>query len=103
MRALVDGSIPHEGEGDAASFFVPLGEGHADTERQLAADDAVAAVVADGCIKKVHRPALALGTPGGLAKQLGETSARVHPERQAMAVAAVAVDEIIAALVAPGG
>ena len=49
-------------------------------------------MVADVGVEEVHRAALALGAAGGLAEQLGHRRARVHPQGQRMAVAAVAVD-----------
>ena len=57
------------------------------------ADDAMAADVADLGVEEVHRPALALGAAGHLAEQLGHGGARVHAQRQGVAVAAVAVDQ----------
>ena len=64
VRALVDRAVAEEAERDAAGLLVPLGEGEAEAERDVPADDAVAAQVADLGVEEVHRPALALGAAG---------------------------------------
>ena len=101
--ALVDRAVAEEAEGDAAGLLVPLGEGEAEAERDVPADDAVAAHVADLGVEEVHRAALALGAAGRLAEELRHRGARAHAQRQAVAVAAVAVDQVVLALLEDGG
>ena len=60
-------------------------------------------MVADLGVEEVHRPALALGAAGRLAEQLGHRGPRVHAQRQRMAVAAVAVDQRVLALLEDRG
>ena len=61
--------------------------------------DAVPAMVADLGLEEVHRAALALGRTGLLPVKLSDGDARVHPQRQRMTVAAVAVNQVVAILV----
>ena len=65
-------------------------------ERNLRADDAVAAEEAllDG--EHVHRAALALGIAAAAAGQLRHHALRVHAAGQHMAVVAVAGDDLVA-------
>ena len=95
---LVDGAVAHVGDADPAILAVLVREREAGPERDLATDDAVAAIEADRAGEHVHRAALALGIAGAAPGQLGHDPARVHVADQHVAVVAVAGDHAVARL-----
>src|SRR5207248_2824894 len=96
--ALIDGTVSEEGEADAAGLFVPAGEGCAGAEGDLSADDSVAAEVADVGLKIMHRAPFAFGATVGSSEEFGHGDTGFHAEGEGMAVIAVAIDEIVLAL-----
>ena len=71
-------------------------EREAGAERDLRADDAVAAVEAMLDAEHVHRAALALGNAGGAAGQLGHDHLGVDAIGEHVAVVAIAGDDAVA-------
>src|SRR5205085_869245 len=68
--AVVDGGFTEVAHGDLVGAAVLGGECHAGGERDVAADDAVAAQEAELGVEEVHRAALAAGASRRLAEQL---------------------------------
>src|SRR4051794_16573619 len=64
----------------------------------MPAYDAMPAMVSVVGLEEVHRAALALGAAGGFSKQFRHRRPGRHAHRQAVAVAGVAVDQVILAL-----
>ena len=77
---------------------IAVGEGEAGAERDLRADDAVAAVEFLLPAEHVHGAALALGIAAAASGQLGHHALGVHAAGQHVAVVAVAGDDLIALL-----
>ncbi len=98
----MDGAVAEEADRRSAVFLLLLGEGHAGGQGNLAAHDAVSAPHALGVVEHVHRPALALGDPGGLAVELGHESFGLQAQGQRVAVVPVAREQPVEALLHPG-
>ena len=103
MAPLIDRTIPKERKTNAACFLVPGGERCTDAQRNMATYDPVAAKVAYLGLKVVHRAAFALGGAGGPAEKLGHRGLGVHAKCQRMSMVAIAVDQLIFALLKNGG
>ena len=69
--AVVDRAVAEVELDDAVGLLVAQGVGHADAERDVPADDAVAAPEPVLDVEQVHRAALALDQAGALAVELG--------------------------------
>jgi hypothetical protein len=93
--ALVDGTVAHEGEGGALEALVFEGVGEAGAERDLAADDAVAAPEIARRVEVVHRAALALGAAGVFAVVLRHHLVHAHADGERVAVVAVGGDDVV--------
>ena len=93
--ALVGRTLTEEDHRDVVALAVLVGKGDAGAERDLGADDAVAAVEALLQVEDVHRSALALGDAAGATGQLGHDGLGRHAADQRVAVAAVAGDDRI--------
>ena len=74
------------------------GEGHARGQRQVAADDAVAAQEVVLGVEEVHRAAQALRAAGLLAEQLGHDRPGRHALGVGLAVVAVGRDDVVLGL-----
>src|SRR5690606_39027290 len=74
-RADVGGAVAHLADHHLVAAAVVDGERGAGGERDLAADDAVAAEHPGGGVVQVHRPAPALGRTGGATVELGHHAA----------------------------
>jgi hypothetical protein len=96
--ALVGRAVAEIGEGDFLVVPVVVGEAQPCAERDLRADDAVAAVEVGLGREHVHRPALALGRAPGPAGQFGHHLFRVHPAGEHMTVIPITGDHLIALL-----
>ncbi len=96
--ALVGRAVAEIGQRDVVVAAVLVGEGQAGAERDLRADDAVAAEEALLGGEHVHRAALALGIAVGPAGQLRHHALGVHAAGQHVAVVAVAGDDLVARL-----
>ena len=97
-RAVVDRAIAEIELDDAVGALVAQRVGHADAERDVPADDAVAAHESVLDVEQVHRAALALDQPGALAIELGHHLVRGGPEQQGMGMVAVGGDDLVARL-----
>ena len=95
--ALVGRAVAEIGEAHAAVARILVLEGEAGAERDLRADDAVAAVEAVLDAEHVHRTALALGNAGGAAGQLGHDHLGVDAIGEHVAVVAIAGDDAVLA------
>ena len=93
--AVVDRAVAEVELGDAVGALVALRVGHADPERNVAADDAVAAHEAVLDVEQVHRAALAPDQAGALAVQLGHHLARGGAEEDGVGVVAVGGDDAV--------
>ena len=95
--ALVRGAVAEIGDADIVLPLVAVGEGEACAQRDLRADDAVAAEEVLLAAEHVHRAALAAGIAAFAAGELGHDAARGHAGGQHVAVVAVAGDDLIVA------
>src|ERR1700722_16504762 len=75
-----------------------VGEGEPRAERDLRADDAMAAVEVLGLAEHVHRAAFALGIAAAASGQLGHHTLGVHSAGQHMPVIAVSGYDLVALL-----
>ena len=91
--ALVDRAVAHVGERHATGVQIFLGEGEADTEGNLAADNAVAAVKVLLDVKEMHRAALAAGATGNRAEKLRHAGVGIGAAGQGMTMIAVGGDD----------
>ncbi len=96
--ALVRGAVAEIGERDAPVLAVPVGEAEPGAERDLRADDAVAAVEVLLLGEHVHRAALALGVAAAASGELGHHPLRIHAADQHVPVITVSRDHLIALL-----
>ena len=94
-RSLVDGAIAHEDKTAALEPHVFDGVGEAGAEGGLATDDAVAAPVVLVGREIMHRATLALRAARHAAGQLGHALVHTHADHQAVAVVAVASDDMV--------
>ena len=94
-RALVHGAVAEVADADAVLAAILAGEGDACGERDVAADDGVAAEEPLLGVEEVHRAALALGAAGGLAEQLGHGGLDVHAAGDGVAVVTIGRDHVI--------
>ena len=94
--AVVDGAVAEVELDDAVGLLVAQGVGHADAERDVPADDAVAAPEPVLDVEQVHRAALALDQPRALAVQLGHHLVGVTAEQEGVGVVAVGGDDLVA-------
>src|SRR5699024_8396283 len=76
----------------------PLRVGHSDTERDVPADDAVAAHHAAFRMEEMHGAALALHDPGALAIELGHHGLRVRALQDGVRMVTVRRDREVAFL-----
>src|SRR5688572_26935156 len=102
VSPLVHSTITEEREAYAAGFLVLSREGRPDAQRNMSADDSMAAEVPHFGLEEVHRAALPLGATIDSSKQLRHRRIRAHPQRQRMAVIAIAIDEVVFALLKHG-
>src|ERR1043166_6806938 len=79
-RADVHGAVAEVADGDALALFVAQRIRGARREREVTADDAVAAVEAMLDVEEMHRAALPLREAGGLAEQLRHDLAGIGAE-----------------------
>ena len=93
--ALVHRAIAEEAERSTLEPLVFNAIGEAETERRLAADDAVSAPVVLVRRKEMHRAALALRAPGCLPIKLGHAFIHAHSHGQRMRVAPVGGDDVV--------
>jgi hypothetical protein len=91
-------ALAEEAQGDAPVFAVFRRERDAGRERDVAADDAVAAEHVVLFVEEVHRAAEPLRRPGLLPPKLGEQRARAHPLRERDAVITVRRDHVVVGL-----
>ncbi len=96
--ALVGGAVAEIGQRDVVVAAISVGEGKPGAERDLGADDAVAAEEALLHREHVHRAALALGIAAAAAGQLRHDALGVHAAGQHVAVIAIAGDDLVARL-----
>ncbi len=94
--ALVGGAVAEIGQRDVLVAAIAVGESEAGAERNLRADDAVAAVEILLLGEHVHRAALATGVASTASGQLGHHAARRHVHRQHVAVIAIGGDHLVA-------
>ena len=87
--ALVDGAVAAIGVTDATVVLVLVGEGETGAERDLGADDAVAAEEVLFAAEHVHGAALALGIAAPAAGQFRHHPFRIHVAGEHMAVIAI--------------
>ena len=97
----LDAPLAEIGGADAVVAAIPIREGQAGAERNLGADDAVAAEEALLLAEHVHRAALAAAVAAGAAGEFGHDAARLHAAGQHVAVVAVGGDDLVA--LAEGG
>jgi hypothetical protein len=94
-RPLVRRAVAELAERDVLGPQVVGRQAHAGGDRQVAADDPVAAHEAVGQVEHVHGPATALRAAVDAAEQLGHDRVRVRPAGQRVAVRAVGRDEVV--------
>ena len=95
---LVGRAIAEVGEGDVVVAAVLVGKGQAGADRDVGADDAVAAIELLLLGEHVHRPALALGVARRPSGELGHDTLRVHAAGQHVPVIAVGRHALVAGL-----
>ena len=93
--ADADGALAEEDDGDPVLAAVLRREGGAGRDRDVAADDAVAAEHVVLLVEEVHRAAEAPRAAGDLAEELGHGGARAHPARERHAVIAVGREQVV--------
>lgn len=96
--ALVRSTIAEISDGDTVIAAIPIGESEARTERDLGADDAVAAVKLLLHAEHVHGAALALGIAAAAAGEFGHDAIGFHAGGEHVAVIAIAGDDLVAVL-----
>ena len=84
--------LAQEADDDLIAAAILDREADAGGERNVAADDAVAAEEVRVGVEQVHRAALAARAAVLAAEQLGHDGARRHPARERLAVIAVGGD-----------
>jgi hypothetical protein len=94
-RALVDGALAEEGDGDAVLLQVLARQAGTGGQRHARADDRVGAEDALAGVRDVHRAALAAAQPGGLGEELGHHAVEVGALGEDVAVAAVGGGEVV--------
>ena len=94
-RPLVHGAVAEVADADRVLALVLAGEGDAGGQRDVAADDRVAAEEALLGVEEVHRAALALGAAGVPAQELGHRLVGPHPPGQGVAVVAIGGDDVV--------
>ena len=99
-RPDVDGPVAHVAERHAVLAAVFAGEGEAGGERQVLADDGVAAVHEPLPVEIMHGTAQALRAARGLAEEFRHAGIRARAAGQRVTVGAVGGDKVI---VRPGG
>ena len=95
-RALIHRAVAEHDERDAALVLVLDGEADARADDKLRADDGLAADQVVLVAIHVHRAALALAAPGGLAEELGHHHLRIDAFENGVAMLAVAAGDVIA-------
>jgi hypothetical protein len=100
-RALVDGALAEERDGDAILAEALARQPGAGRERHARADDRVRPEDALGRVGDVHRAALAAAEARGLGEQLGHHPVEVGALGEDVAVAAVGGGEVV--VVSQGG
>jgi len=80
--ALVGSAVAEIGQADIVVAAIAVGEGEARAERNLRADDAVAAEEVFGQAEHVHGAALALGIAAAASGQFGHHALGVHAAGQ---------------------
>ena len=96
--ALVGSTVAKIGERHVVVATVAVGESQTGAERDLCADDAVAAVKVLFLGEHVHRAALAAGKPAAAAGQLSHDAACTHAASEHMAVITIGGDDLVAFL-----
>ena len=94
-RALVDGAVAEVADADPILAPVLDGEGDAGGQRDVAADDGVAAEKPLLDVEEVHRAALAPGAARHLAQQFRHARPGRHAPGQGVAVIAIGRDQIV--------
>ena len=92
-RADVHRAVAEVADGDALALLVAQRVRGAGGEREVAADDAVAAVEAVLDVEEVHRAALPFREAGGLAEELGHDAAGIGAEDERVGVVAIAGED----------
>jgi hypothetical protein len=96
--ALVGGAVAEEGQRHALVVAVAVGEGEPGAQRNLSADDAVAAVEVFLLGEHVHGAALPPGIAAPASGQFRHHPPRGHVHRQHVAVVAIGGDHLVAVL-----
>src|SRR5262245_61995747 len=96
--ALVGGAVAEIGQSNIVIAAIAVGEGEPRTERDLRADDAVAAVKLLLPAEHVHGAALALGIAAAAAGQFGHHAVGGHAAGEHVPVVAVSGYDLIAGL-----
>ena len=96
--ARIGRTIAEVGRDDAPLLQVLARESQTRGERQVAADDRVAAPQVPRHVGQVHRPTLALAHARGLTKQLGHERPQRHATGDGIPVVTVVGDDVVAAL-----
>ena len=94
-RALVGGAVAEHAQRDLFGAAVVGGQRHARGEREVAADDPVAAHEAVLEVEHVHRAAAAVRDARLAAEQLGHDLVGIRAARQRVAVRAVGRDQVV--------
>ncbi len=94
-RALVGGAVAEHAQRDLLGPAVVGGQRHARGEREVAADDPVAAHEAVLEVEHVHRAAAAVRHAGLAAEQLGHDLVAIRAARQRVAVRAIGRDQVV--------
>ena len=101
--ALVGRAVAEHAQGDLVGALVVAGERHPGGQRQVAADDAVAAHEAVLEVEHVHRPAAPVRDAVLAAEQLGHHAVGVRAARERVAVGAVGGDQVVLVAQRPHG
>jgi hypothetical protein len=94
-RALVGRAVAEHADGHLVAAEVVRGEAHARGERQVPADDPVAAHEAPLEVEHVHRAAAAVRDPVLAPEQLGHHAVGIGAPRQRVPVRAIGRDQVV--------
>src|SRR5678810_591092 len=94
-RARVDDRLAHEADAHLVAAPILDGEGNAGAERNVRANDAVAAEEVQALVEHVHRAALTASTAVDAAEELGHHGARCHTACKRLTVVAVGRNDVV--------